>query len=166
MHSCCIFLALVLVTKAIIQDHSIIEVGEEWISKFRLQILGIVQSLARRMCKESCKVGADNVKRIRCPELCGIAKQRLLRCFLCFPDKIVCPNLLTQRPGKCSDSPKIIKSPAMTFLSTRKFLARNGIETLRKKWLVGGKIVRCKWDSTRLEHSPAFCGWRSGQRTT
>lgn len=86
------FLALVIVTKAIIQDSSIIDYGENCKSELLVKIIGTGQgttkSLARINCRNSCKQGADNFKRRRCPNLCGIPVRPIpVKCFLCYPNK-------------------------------------------------------------------------------
>ncbi len=82
------FLALALVTKAIIRDNSTIDL-DKCKSELRVKILGFGQAIllsrARDKCTESCREGVDDFKRIWCPRLCGEFLPQV--CVLCYPNK-------------------------------------------------------------------------------
>ncbi len=90
------FLALALVSEAVVDDKSILEEFSECTSSLRAKIQGEATAAtvtqARADCRASCINGADAFKRKRCPELCGLGGSMSFgaqpsTCILCFPNK-------------------------------------------------------------------------------
>ncbi len=112
------FLSLVLVGNAIIEDYSTIDAGVTCTSNLDVGIKAFGQSKlqdqARIMCRNSCEEGADNFKRIRCPDLCGISAPRPLKCFLCYPNKSyyisICRLLIDLAVKQCEEGCEIAKA--------------------------------------------------------
>ncbi len=92
------FLALALLSEAVVEDSSIIDEFDKCTSELRVKIQGSAISAtvtqARADCKANCAVGVATFKGVRCPALCGltVTLQKAAgptTCNLCVPDSNV-----------------------------------------------------------------------------